>query len=203
MTNNPEPLRVAVLASGTGSLLQAILNAQDNSYVVVGVFADKPCEAIDQARRHIPAPQTVQVVDFSLFGQARRPQWNSLLADSVAASSPDVVVSAGFMRILGAEFLDRFGGRTINTHPALLPNFPGAHAVRDALAAGVKVTGTTVHYVDAGVDTGPVIEQREVPVYPGDDESTLHERIKTVEREMIVDVLRGFRSLGTRARPGG
>lgn len=203
MTNNPEPLRVAVLASGTGSLLQAILNAQDNSYVVVGVFADKPCEAIDQARRHIPAPQTVQVVDFSLFGQARRPQWNSLLADSVAASSPDVVVSAGFMRILGAEFLGRFGGRTINTHPALLPNFPGAHAVRDALAAGVKVTGTTVHYVDAGVDTGPVIEQREVPVYPGDDESTLHERIKTVEREMIVDVLRGFRSLGTRARPGG
>ncbi|WP_419178697.1 phosphoribosylglycinamide formyltransferase [Corynebacterium argentoratense] len=203
MTNNPEPLRVAVLASGTGSLLQAILNAQDNSYVVVGVFADKPCEAIDQARRHIPAPQTVQVVDFSLFGQARRPQWNSLLADSVAASSPDVVVSAGFMRILGTEFLDRFGGRTINTHPALLPNFPGAHAVRDALAAGVKVTGTTVHYVDAGVDTGPVIEQREVPVYPGDDESTLHERIKTVEREMIVDVLRGFRSLGTRARPGG
>lgn len=107
------------------------------------------------------------------------------------------------MRILGTEFLDRFGGRTINTHPALLPNFPGAHAVRDALAAGVKVTGTTVHYVDAGVDTGPVIEQREVPVYPGDDESTLHERIKTVEREMIVDVLRGFRSLGTRARPGG
>ena len=203
MTNNPEPLRVAVLASGTGSLLQAILNAQDNSYVVVGVFAVKPCEAIDQARRHIPAPQTVQVVDFSLFGQARRPQWNSLLADSVAASSPDVVVSAGFMRILGTEFLDRFGGRTINTHPALLPNFPGAHAVRDALAAGVKVTGTTVHYVDAGVDTGPVIEQREVPVYPGDDESTLHERIKTVEREMIVDVLRGFRSLGTRARPGG
>lgn len=203
MTNNPEPLRVAVLASGTGSLLQAILNAQDSSYVVVGVFADKPCEAIDRARRHIPAPQTVQVVDFSLFGQARRPQWNSLLADSVAASSPDVVVSAGFMRILGEEFLDRFGGRTINTHPALLPKFPGAHAVRDALAAGAKVTGTTVHYVDAGVDTGPVIEQREVPVHPGDDESMLHERIKTVEREMIVDVLRGFRSLGTRARPGG
>ena len=203
MTNNPEPLRVAVLASGSGSLLQAILNAQDNSYVVVGVVADRPCEAIDRARRHTPRPPIVQVVDFSNFGQARRPQWNNLLADSVAASSPDVVVSAGFMRILGEEFLDRFGGRTINTHPALLPKFPGAHAVRDALAAGAKVTGTTVHYVDAGVDTGPVIEQREVPVHPGDDESTLHERIKTVEREMIVDVLRGFRSLGTRARPGG
>ena len=99
------------------------------------------------------------------------------------------MVSAGFMKIVGPAVLDAFGGRLINTHPALLPAFPGAHAVRDALAAGVTVTGATVHVVDAGVDTGPVLAQREVAVLPGDDEARLHERIKDVERELLVQTV--------------
>src|SRR6185312_13708624 len=105
----------------------------------------------------------------------------------LAAFDPDMVVSAGFMKIVGPAVLDRFEGRLVNTHPALLPAFPGAHAVRDALAAGVPVTGATVHLVDAGVDTGPVLAQREVPVRSGDDEAALHERIKRVERELLVE----------------
>ncbi|MBB1028738.1 phosphoribosylglycinamide formyltransferase, partial [Dietzia sp. DQ11-38-2] len=101
----------------------------------------------------------------------------------------DWIVSAGFMRILGEAFLGEFTGRVLNSHPALLPSFPGAHAVRDALAYGVAVTGCTVHLVDAGVDTGPVIAQRAVDVFSEDTESSLHERIKIVERELLVDVL--------------
>src|SRR5665647_1396231 len=108
---------------------------------------------------------------------------------ATAWASPALVVSAGFMRILGPGFLDRFGGRVINTHPALLPAFPGAHAVRDALAHGVKVTGCTVHVVDAGVDTGPIIAQRAVRVSDDDDEARLHERIKDVERNLLVEVV--------------
>ena len=111
------------------------------------------------------------------------------MAQAVGVFAPGLVVSAGFMRILGAPFLARYAGRVINTHPALLPAFPGAHAVRDALAYGVRVTGCTVHVVDAGVDTGPIVDQRAVPVEPGDDEALLHERIKTVERELLVDVV--------------
>jgi phosphoribosylglycinamide formyltransferase-1 len=118
-----------------------------------------------------------------------RAAWDRGLAQAVAVFDPALVVSAGFMRILGAAFLARFGGRTINTHPALLPSFPGAHAVRDALAHGVRVTGCTVHLVDAGVDTGPIIAQRAVEVLPDDDEASLHERIKTVERELVVDLV--------------
>jgi phosphoribosylglycinamide formyltransferase-1 len=108
------------------------------------------------------------------------------------------VVSAGFMKIVGPAVLDAFGGRLVNTHPALLPAFPGAHAVRDALAAGVEVTGATVHLVDAGVDTGPVLAQREVRVLPDDDEDRLHERIKTVERELLVATVA---LLATRTEP--
>jgi phosphoribosylglycinamide formyltransferase-1 len=108
---------------------------------------------------------------------------------AVTAFNPDLVVSAGFMRILGPAFLARFEGKTINTHPALLPAFPGAHAVRDALAAGATETGTTVHLVDAGVDTGPVLAQRKVQVNPDDDEATLHERIKVEERALLVEVI--------------
>src|SRR5439155_13227757 len=102
------------------------------------------------------------------------------------AYRPDLVVSAGFLKILGAEFLARFASRVINTHPALLPSFPGMHAVADALALGVKVTGSTVHFVDDGVDTGPIIAQEAVAVEPGDDEARLHERIKVVERRLLV-----------------
>lgn len=177
------------MASGTGTLLQALIDQQEpgadsaGAYVIVGVVTDVECQACERAERAGIPVETVPL-------GADREAWNTQLADAVAGFGPDLVVSAGFMRILGAGFLDRFGGRIINTHPALLPAFPGAHAVRDALAYGVKVTGSTVHFVDAGVDTGPIIAQRPVPVEPGDDEATLHERIKKVERENIVSVLR-------------
>ena len=107
----------------------------------------------------------------------------------MAAHAPDLVVSAGFMKIVGKEFLARFGGRTVNTHPALLPSFPGAHGVRDALAYGARVTGCTVHFVDDGVDTGPIIAQGVVEVRDEDDEGALHERIKEVERSLLVEVV--------------
>jgi phosphoribosylglycinamide formyltransferase-1 len=107
----------------------------------------------------------------------------------VAKHQPDLVVSAGFMKLAGSAFLDRFGGRYLNTHPALLPSFPGMHGARDALEYGVKITGCTVFLVDAGVDTGPVVAQRAVPVLDDDDEVTLHERIKEAERELLVDVV--------------
>ncbi|GLZ43263.1 phosphoribosylglycinamide formyltransferase [Actinokineospora sp. NBRC 105648] len=118
-----------------------------------------------------------------------RAAWDAALTEAVAAHRPDLVVSAGFMKILGPAFLARFGGRVINTHPALLPAFPGAHAVSDALAHGVQVTGSTVHLVDGGVDTGPIIAQQAVAVAAGDDEAGLHERIKAVERRLLVDVV--------------
>ncbi|MFC7573799.1 phosphoribosylglycinamide formyltransferase [Klenkia terrae] len=118
-----------------------------------------------------------------------RAAWDAALADAVAAHEPDWVVCAGFMKLLGPAVLARFGGRLVNTHPALLPAFPGAHAVRDALAAGVTTTGATVHLVDAGLDTGPVLAQTPVPVLPGDDEARLHDRIKTVERALLVDTI--------------
>ncbi|MCH6197740.1 phosphoribosylglycinamide formyltransferase [Corynebacterium mastitidis] len=170
---------IVVLVSGSGTLLQAILDHQ-GGYRVEKVIADQPCPALERAEK---AGVPTEVV----LMQEDRHAWNVTLARAVG--SPDMVVSAGFMKILGPAFLERFGGRTINTHPALLPAFPGAHAVRDALAYGVKVTGSTVHYVDEGVDTGPIIAQEAVPVEPGDDEAALHERIKKVERQLIVRVL--------------
>ncbi|MDO5032679.1 phosphoribosylglycinamide formyltransferase [Corynebacterium sp.] len=184
------PLDVVVLVSGTGSLLQAILDAQDDHYRVVKVVADVPCKGIERARA---ASIPVEVVDMG----ADRTEWNTRLVAAVDAAAPDVVVSAGFMKILGPDFLDRFEGRTINTHPALLPSFKGAHGVRDALDYGVKVTGSTVHFVDAGVDTGSIIAQEAVAVEPGDDEASLHERIKVVERQLIVKVLRAARVEGS------
>jgi phosphoribosylglycinamide formyltransferase-1 len=120
--------------------------------------------------------------------QKDRLQWDAQLIEHMDALQPDLVVSAGFMRILSPYFVSRF--KMINTHPALLPAFPGAHAVRDAIAAGVSVTGATVHWVDAGVDTGEIIAQVPVPVLPSDDESTLHERIKIAERGLIVATLK-------------
>ncbi len=118
-----------------------------------------------------------------------RDAWDAAITDATAAHEPDLIVSAGFMKILGPTFLSRFIGRILNTHPALLPAFPGAHAVPDALAYGVKVTGCSVHLVDAGTDTGPLLAQQPVPVLDDDDEATLHERIKVVERRLLVDVL--------------
>ena len=182
-TADPDHLRVVVLVSGTGSLLQAIVDAQAGHYQVVKVVADKECHGIARAQDHGIDTEVVAL-------GADRAEWNQRLVDAVDAAQPDVVVSAGFMKILGQEFLDRFEGRTINTHPALLPAFKGAHAVRDALDYGVKITGSTVHFVDAGVDTGSIIAQRPVAINADDDESTLHERIKQVERDLIVEVLR-------------
>lgn len=120
---------------------------------------------------------------------ATREDWNRALADTAASYDPDWIISAGFMRILGRAFVDRFEGRIVNTHPALLPSFPGAHGVRDAVVHGVKVTGTTFHIVDPGVDTGPIIAQFPVAVRDADDEASLHERIRAVERPRLVELL--------------
>jgi phosphoribosylglycinamide formyltransferase-1 len=122
------------------------------------------------------------------LGQSRD-DWCQVLADSVQRFQPEWVVCAGFMRILSGDFLQRFPGRVINTHPSLLPQFPGAHAVADALAAGVTSTGASVHFVDEGIDTGPVLAQEVVPVLPGDNLSSLHERIKQTERRQLVHVV--------------
>jgi formyltetrahydrofolate-dependent phosphoribosylglycinamide formyltransferase len=179
--------RVAVLLSGAGSLCAALLAAADDpAYpaTVVAVGSDRDAAGLEQARRR-GLPTFVCAV-----GDHRdRGAWDRALAAELAAFEPDLVVSAGFMKLVGPAVLEAFGGRLINTHPALLPAFPGAHAVRDALAAGATVTGATVHVVDAGVDTGPVLAQREVAVLPGDDEARLHERIKAVERELLVQTV--------------
>jgi phosphoribosylglycinamide formyltransferase-1 len=184
----PSPrARVVVLLSGTGSLCAALLSATDDPGYpasVVAVGSDRDAEGLEHARRRGIPTFTCRLRD-----HADRAAWDAALAAAIAEHRPDLVVSAGFMKIVGPAVLDAFGGRLVNTHPALLPAFPGAHAVRDALAAGVDVTGSTVHLVDAGVDTGPVLAQREVPVLPEDDEARLHERIKTVERELLVDTV--------------
>ena len=180
--------RLVVLVSGAGTNLQALLDAcADPAYgaEVVAVGADRPDIAGTERAERVGLPTfTVCVPNFP-----SRDDWDTALTEAVAAHEPDLVVSAGFMKILGPRFLARFGGRTVNTHPALLPSFPGAHAVREALAYGVKVTGCTVHFVDEGVDTGPVIAQETVPVGWHDDEDSLHERIKQVERRLLVDVV--------------
>ena len=186
--SEPTPrARVVVLLSGTGSLCAALLDAAaDPGYPaqVVAVGADRDAAGLEHARRR-GLPAFVCAVE----EHADRAAWDRALATAIAEHEPDLVVSAGFMKIVGPAVLDAFGGRLINTHPALLPAFPGAHAVRDALAAGASVTGATVHVVDAGVDTGPVLAQREVAVLPGDDEARLHERIKHVERELLVQTV--------------
>jgi phosphoribosylglycinamide formyltransferase-1 len=182
--------RVVVLISGTGSLCAALLAATDAPAYpaeVVAVGADRDAPGLEHARsRGLPT------FVCALGELTDRAAWDRALAERIAAFEPDLVVSAGFMKIVGPAVLDRFEGRLINTHPALLPLFPGAHAVRDALAAGATVTGSTVHLVDAGVDTGPVLAQREVPILPGDDEAGLHERIKDVERELLVETVAAF-----------
>ncbi|WP_173127799.1 phosphoribosylglycinamide formyltransferase [Kibdelosporangium persicum] len=184
----PTPAKVVVLVSGSGTLLQALLDeTRDESYpiTVVAVGADRAgIEGLARAER-AGVPTFVERVR----DHADRAAWDEALTRTVASYQPDLVVSAGFMKILGSAFLTRFAGRVINTHPALLPAFPGAHAVEEAIEYGVTVTGCTVHLVDTGVDTGPILTQEAVPVEPGDDVAGLHERIKTVERRLLVGVL--------------
>jgi phosphoribosylglycinamide formyltransferase-1 len=178
---------VALLASGTGSIAQSLLDATRSGALdaeIVALGSDRESAALGLARHAGVETFLVRPGDFTT-----REAWDAALAAAVAAFEPELVVLAGFMRILGPGFLERFGGRTINTHPSLLPAFPGAHAVRDALAAGASETGCTVHWVDGGLDTGPVIAQRRVPVLPGDDVPTLHERVKAAERELLPGVL--------------
>lgn len=172
--------------SGTGTNLGALLAAHgDPAYGarVVGVVADKTgIAALDLAREAGVPTVVVAPGDFT-----DRSRWDAALAEAIAVFRPDLVVSAGFMRILGAAVLGRFPERILNTHPALLPAFPGAHGVRDALAYGVRVTGCTLHVIDAGTDTGPIVAQTSVEVFPDDDEASLHARIKVAERQLLVD----------------
>ncbi|HLR99217.1 MAG TPA: phosphoribosylglycinamide formyltransferase [Mycolicibacillus parakoreensis] len=198
------PARLVVLASGTGSLLEALLDAAAGDYParVVAVGVDRDCRAAEIAVRAGVPTFTVRLAD-----HPNRDAWDAAITEAVAAHHPDLIVSAGFMKILGARFLSQYLGRTVNTHPALLPAFPGAHAVADALSHGVKITGCTVHLVDAGADTGPILAQQAVTVFDDDDEDTLHERIKVIERRLLVEVLAavatgGVNWTGRKAIPG-
>jgi len=182
--------RILLLSSGSGSIAEAIFSAVDSGELdleIVALISDRDSQSLVRAKSH-------QVDSHYLPVGSDRQEWNQRLLNLVIDHEPDLVVSVGFMRILEPDFVRRF--KVLNTHPALLPAFPGAHAVRDALAAGVSITGTTVHWVDEGVDTGPIIEQVEVPVLPGDSQSELHERIKIQERILIVETLKKLTNSG-------
>ncbi|UYM03900.1 phosphoribosylglycinamide formyltransferase [Solicola gregarius] len=189
------PARVVVLVSGAGTNLQALLDASRGSAYgceVVAVGSDRPGVHGLERAESAGIPTFVE----SLRDHPHRESWDAALAKAVAAYEPDLVVLAGFMRLTGRAFLAAHGGRTVNTHPALSPSFPGMHGPRDALAYGVRVTGATLFIVDEGVDTGPIVAQVAVPVEFDDDEATLHERIKVAERAMLVD------TVGRMAREG-
>lgn len=192
--------RIVVLISGTGSNMEALIDACRRGEVpgdVVAVVADRVCDGLAKATdREVPTV-LLEPGDFE-----SRERWSEALRDRVASYDPALVVSAGFMRILAPVFVDAFAGRLINLHPSLLPAFPGAHAVRDALDAGVEVTGTTVHHVDHGVDTGRIIAQRSLEIGPQDDEKSLHERIKELERELLPVVCKQILE-GARGRSRG
>jgi len=192
---NPYPARLVVLVSGAGTNLQALLDAaEDPAYGarVVAVGADRDdIEGLARAER-AGIPTFVRKVDQFIS----RDHWDRAMSDTVAAFEPDLVVLAGFMKLVGEEFLDRFGGRVVNTHPALSPSFPGMTGPAEALEYGVKVTGATLFVVDAGVDSGPIVAQTTVPVADDDTVATLHERIKVAERQMLVE------SVGRMAREG-
>jgi phosphoribosylglycinamide formyltransferase 1 len=201
------PARLVVLVSGSGTNLQALIDAAADPAFgadVVAVGADRDdIEGLARAERAGIPTFTAKVKDYT-----SRDHWDRALADKVAAFEPDLVVLAGFMKLVGASFLERFGGRTVNTHPALSPSFPGMHGPRDALEYGVKVTGATLFVVDAGVDTGAIVAQTAVPVEQDDTVETLHERIKAAERRMLVDTVgrmarEGFTVEGRRVRLGG
>ena len=187
--------RLVVLVSGAGTNLQALLDAcASESYGagVVAVGADRDgIAALARAEAAGIATFTLRVRDFPA-----REDWDRALTAACAGFDPDLIVLAGFMKLVGAEFLAAFGGRVINTHPALLPSFPGMHGVKDALDHGVKVSGCTVFLVDAGTDSGPIVAQAAVPVMDDDDEAVLHERIKVTERALLVG------TVGRMARDG-
>lgn len=182
--------RVLILASGAGSLAKSVLEAIAEarlSVEVVALLSDKESPALKVA-----ASFGVPTIYLPLRGE--RSAWSSELLSLTSELEPDLVASLGFMKILAAEYTEKF--LVINSHPSLLPNFPGAHAVRDALAAGSTVTGCTIHHVDEGVDTGPIIAQRQISIPAGASESELHEAIKIVERSLIVEVLEKFATKG-------
>ena len=198
--------RLVCLVSGTGSLAAALVAATaDPAYgaEVVAFGAD---------RRHLGAFDIAREAGIPTFVQrirdhSDRESWDAALTEYVASYRPDLVVSAGFMKLLGPRFLEAFGGRTLNTHPALLPSFPGMHGPADALEHGVKVSGATLFMVDDGVDSGPIVAQRAVDVIEGDTVDSLHERIKVAERDMVVDavgrmVREGFSLDGRKVRIG-
>ena len=182
----PGPARLVVLVSGSGTNLQALLDASaDPAYgvSVVAVGADRPGSlGEERARAAGVATFVCAVGDYP-----DRSSWDAALAARVAAHSPDMVMGAGFLKLVGDAFLGVFGGRYLNTHPALLPSFPGMHGARDALRHGVKITGATLFVVDAGVDTGAIVAQVAVPVLDDDSEATLTERIKAAEQRQLVD----------------
>lgn len=180
-------LRLVVLISGGGSNLRALLDASEDVEFparVVAVGADRQADGLGHAEQYgIPS----FVVPFTSFDT--REQWGDELLAQLREWQPDVVILSGLMRLLPAQVVEAFSPAIINTHPAFLPEFPGAHGVRDALAAGVTETGASVIVVDNGVDSGPILHQRRVPVLPGDTEATLHERIKPVERELLIQTV--------------
>jgi phosphoribosylglycinamide formyltransferase-1 len=184
-----------VLVSGGGSTLQSMLDAGgDPSWGarVVAVGSDREATGGEQRAREAGLDTFV----LRLRDAPTRAAWDTMLADRVGAYAPDLVLLAGFMRLTGAAFLERFEGRALNSHPALSPAFPGMHAPADALAYGVRVSGATLFAVDQGIDTGPILAQVPVPVLLDDDVATLHERIKIEERQMLVD------TVGRMAREG-
>lgn len=183
-------LKLVVLISGSGTNLRALLEAtKDDSFPaqIVAVGADNQASGLAYAQEYGVPTFVLSPADY-----ANRVGWGEALMAEIATYSPDLVVCAGFMRILPANVVEAFSPNLINLHPALLPLYPGAHAVRDALADGATVTGATVHIVDEGIDTGPVIEQVKVDITADDTESSLHERIKIVERELIVHTVRNI-----------
>lgn len=179
--------RWVVLASGSGTLFQALLDSPERgkSFEIVALITDQP----DAGALLRAAKAGLQVAVLPLSDFANRAEWNLALADAVDYFQPNWVVSAGFMRIIGQPLLGRYPNRILNTHPALLPNFKGAHAVKDALAAGATETGATVHFVDEGMDTGAVIVQAPVEILSTDNEESLHERIKIVERRLLLETV--------------
>lgn len=177
-------LSIVVLVSGTGSNLRALLEACNNPLYpakILAVGADRPADGLEHAELFEKTTFVVQPERFS-----SKEEWAEVLASNIDIHKPDLIVLAGFMRVLPASFVDRYYPKIVNLHPSLLPLFPGAHAVRDALAAGAAETGSTIHIVDAGVDSGPVIAQQGISITPGISEQALHEQIKQVEREQLI-----------------
>jgi len=181
-------LSVVVLISGSGSNLLALLQATKNPLFpakVLAVGSDKPAPGLDHADLYGVPTFVVEEKHF-----ANRDSWAEKLGENISHLDPDLIILAGFMKVLPKSFVAKFSPRIINIHPALLPSFPGAHAVKDALASGARETGATVHIVDEGVDTGPILAQEAVTVLPADDENTLHERIKLVEHKLLIDTVK-------------